>query len=180
MCLKTGRPEAGVEDAVAVPEAEGISVGVEAGVAATGVGVGAAVAVAFPPAQAPTTTEIASATNAIARLARKRILMARLWPTDGRLSSTCRMSLETVTRHKKSGRRVEAAATVLPVGGYGSYSAAPAAGPLGEACRPARAACSAWKWARSGFSLSARTATKESTAAPTPIQTELAMAIEKA
>src|SRR5450759_1538173 len=115
MCLKTGRPEAGVEDAVAVPEAEGISVGVEAEVAATGVGVSAAVAVAFPPAQAPATIEIASATNVIDRLARKRILMARLWPTDGRLSSTCRMSLETVTRHKKSGRRVEAAATVLPL-----------------------------------------------------------------
>ena len=146
MCLKTGRPEPGVKDAVAVPEAEGISVGVEAGVAALGADVAegdmvsAAVAVAFPPAQAPTTTEIASATNAIDRLARKRILMARLWPTDGRLSSTCRMSLETVTRHKRSGRRVEPADTVLPGGGSGSYSATPAAGPLGEACRPARAA----------------------------------------
>src|SRR5450830_614809 len=94
MCLKTGRPEPGVGETAAVPEpvteAEGVSV--EAGAAATGVGVSAAVAVAFPPAQAPTTTEIASATNAIDRLARKRILMARLWPTDGRLSSTGRLS----------------------------------------------------------------------------------------
>lgn len=64
--------------------------------------------------------------------------------------------------------------------GFGAYSAALAARPPALACRPDRAACSAWKWARNGFSFSARTATKEMTAAPTPIQTELAMAIEKA
>src|SRR5450759_3397001 len=144
MCLKTGRPEpdVGVTAAVGAPVAEAEGVSVEAGVAATGVGVSAAVAVAFPPAQAPATTEIASATNAIARLARKRILMARLWPTDGRLSSTGRLSLETVTRHKKSGRRVEAAATVLTVGVAGLTRPRPLRGrwarPAGRPERPAR------------------------------------------
>src|SRR5450759_5201188 len=170
MCLKTGRPEPGVgvtaavgapvaeaegvsveagvaaEDGAEVPEPEGVSV--EAGVVALGADVAegdmvsAAVAVAVEPAQAPATTEIASATNAIDRLARKRILMARLWPTDGRLSSTCRMSLETVMRHKKSGRRVEPAATVLPVGVAGLTRPRPLRGrwarPAGRPERPAR------------------------------------------
>src|SRR5450759_669949 len=99
MCLKLGRPEPGVEGAAEgaaeVPEPKGSSVGI--GVEALGADGSAGEAVAFPPAQAPTTIEIASATRATGRTGRTRILIARLWPTEGRLSSTIRISLETVT-----------------------------------------------------------------------------------
>src|ERR1035437_515890 len=101
MCLKLGRPELGVEDAAEgdvkgaaeIPEPRGSSVGI--GVEAPGADGSWGVAVAFPPAQAPTTIEIVSATSAIGRIGPTRILIARLWPTNGRLSSTSRMSLET-------------------------------------------------------------------------------------
>jgi len=56
----------------------------------------------------------------------------------------------------------------------------PRTGPLGTVRIPARAACSAWKCARSGFSLRPSTATKEMAEATAPSQTELAMAREKA
>src|ERR1035437_9654461 len=94
MCLKLGRPEPGVEEAVEgaekgapeIPGPKGSSVGI--GVEAPGADGSWGVAVAFPPAQAPTTIEIVSARSAIGRIGRTRILIVRLWPTNERLSST--------------------------------------------------------------------------------------------
>jgi len=123
--------------------------------------------------EAHAATAIAATIIAAAIPANARLFRART-PIEDRMGPSMRDNGVEMRSDRKLSLRS------LWISGCRAYSAALAARPPALAWRPDRAACSAWKWARSGFSLSARMATKEITAAPTPTQTEFAIAIEKA